>query len=45
MQHANFTSLPKLHTSDWWRGFFLEGSAKRVFSKGAAKLSFSVICG
>ena len=29
----------------WWRVIFLEGSAKRVFLKGAAKLCFSLICG
>ena len=28
-----------------WRSFFLQGSAKRVFLKGAAKLCFSLICG
>ena len=28
-----------------WQGFFLEGSAKRDFLKGAAKLCFSLICG
>ena len=36
------TRNPKPYTGG---GFFLEGSAKRVFVKGAAKLCFSLICG